>query len=121
MAAQNLTLPAAADNGKQVEAKNLAPCSGFWKSPVIGWEGDVTVCTRDNRLENSLGNLNNQSFSSMWWGAQMRQRRQNVAVGNYKGLALCQSCFIPRSLNHTALTPQDMAGQAEYDLMLENG
>ena len=33
MAAQGLSLPPAAAKGEAVEARNLAPCSGFWKSP----------------------------------------------------------------------------------------
>lgn len=111
----SLPLPAQAQAGVTVEASNLTPCSGFWKSPVVGWRGDLTTCTRDNLLENSLGNLQDASFSELWFGPQMAARRSRVSCGDYDGLSLCQTCFIPRSLNHAQVTPADIARQAAWD------
>ena len=119
MARQELSLPAAAKKGEQVEADNPRPCSGFWKSPVVGWEGDVTVCTRDNELLNGIGNLSSARFSELWWGPTMRARRQQVATGDYAGLSLCATCFIPRSLNHAELSADDIARQAAHDRRVE--
>ncbi len=115
MAQERLALPPAAAKGEQVAAENLAPCSGFWKSPVVSWQGDVTVCTRDNLLENRLGNLRERPFSELWWGRGMTGRRARVARGDYEGLPPCATCFIPRSLNHAALAPEDIARQARWD------
>ena len=115
MAEQGLLIPAQAEAGVQVRADNTAACSGFWKSPVVGWQGDVTTCTRDNHLDNSLGNLKDARFSSLWWGAQMRERRARVASGDYTGLAPCATCFIPRSMNYTGLDPEDVQRQADWE------
>jgi len=115
MAREGLSLPDQAARGAQVRAQNLSPCSGFWKSPVVGWQGDVTVCTRDNLLENRLGNLRERRFSELWWGADMAGRRRRVAGGDYAGLPPCDTCFIPRSLNHAALSGADIATQARWD------
>jgi MoaA/NifB/PqqE/SkfB family radical SAM enzyme len=114
MAEQGISLPPAAKKGQTVRAENLAPCSGFWKSPVIGWQGDVTACTRDNHLDNRLGSIAEQPFSELWWGDAMRERRSAVAGGNYDGLPLCATCFIPRSLNHTELSSADIDRQARW-------
>ncbi len=115
MQAMGLSLPPQAENGKSVRAENLQPCSGFWKSPVVDWQGAVTVCTRDNLLHNSVGSLRDHRFSELWIGAEMRRRRSAVAKGDYEGLALCATCFIPRSLNHASLTAEDIAAQADHD------
>lgn len=115
MAAEGLALPSAAAKGERVEAANAAPCSGFWKSPVVGWQGDLTACTRDNLLENRLGNLRERRFSELWWGPEMAARRARVAGGDYAGLPPCATCFIPRSLNHAELSPADIARQAAWD------
>ena len=115
MSRQRLALPEAADKGVAVEAANPRPCSGFWKSPVVGWEGDVTVCTRDNELLNGIGSLSEARFSELWWGETMRRRRQQVAEGDYAGLSLCATCFIPRSLNHAELSDDDIQRQARHD------
>ena len=114
MEAQGIQLPTATEKGETVRAENLTPCSGFWKSPVIGWQGDVTACTRDNHLENSLGSLRTSRFSTLWWGDAMTRRRAAVAAGSYDGLPLCATCFIPKSLNHTELSGTDITRQAQW-------
>lgn len=115
MRQQGLALPPAAAKGEAVAAANLAPCSGFWKSPVVSWQGDLTACTRDNLLENRLGNLRDTPFSQLWWGRAMAGTRQRVAGGDYSGLPPCATCFIPRSLNYAELNPADVALQASFD------
>jgi len=114
MADQGLGLPPAAAKGEAVEARNLTPCSGFWKSPVLSWQGELTSCTRDNLLQNKLGSLRDAPFSALWWGAQQRAHRAAVAGGDYGGLPLCQTCFIPRSLNHTELSPGEIEAERAW-------
>ncbi len=97
-----------------IGASNVAVCSGFWKSPVIGWNGQVTTCTRDNRFENAVGNVKDRPFSSIWWGPEMQGRRSRVSCGNYEGLAPCATCFIPRSSNYTDITPEEIASQGRW-------
>jgi radical SAM protein with 4Fe4S-binding SPASM domain len=92
-----------------VVAENLNPCSGFWKSPVVSWDGDLTVCTRDNLHSNAIGNLADSSFSELWWGSEMRNRRKRVASGNYSGLDLCSTCFIPKSSNYIGISQSEIA------------
>lgn len=118
MARQGIELPRASVRGLHVEARNATPCSGFWKSPVVGWQGDVTTCTRDNLLANAIGNLCEHPFSELWWGPVMRARRARVAAGDYSGLPPCRTCFIPRSLNYADLSPDDVRRQAEHDALL---
>ncbi|MFZ5479904.1 MAG: radical SAM/SPASM domain-containing protein [Myxococcota bacterium] len=87
-------------------------CACFWKSPVVGWDGRVTTCTRDNRLENALGSLHERRFSELWWGPVMAARRRRVAKGDYTGLAACAGCFVPQSANTTDITPAEIAAHA---------
>lgn len=87
---------------------NAQPCSGFWKSPVIDWQGNLTTCTRDNELHNTLGNLQQYRFSQLWWGETMKKHRKQVGKGCYDDLALCSTCFIPKSLNHSDISGQEI-------------
>ena len=118
MTRMGLLVPQPSANPEPITAHNLHPCSGFWKSPVVSWQGDLTTCTRDNLLHNRIGSLREHRFSSLWWGPTMRTHRARVAQGNYDQLALCQTCFIPRSLNYSALTPADIATQDQHDRSL---
>lgn len=115
MERQGLSLPREHQSPVSLRAENLHACSGFWKSPVVGWQGDLTTCTRDNLLENRLGNLRSAPFSALWWGAAMAGRRARVAQGDYSGNPPCGTCFIPRSANYSELSPDDVQRQAAYD------
>jgi radical SAM protein with 4Fe4S-binding SPASM domain len=113
-AAMELELPGGEAVPEQVEAHNPRPCSGFWKSPVVRWNGDVTVCTRDAGLAMSLGNIGRTPFSQLWWGREAEARRQRVAQGDYSGLPLCDECFIPRSANYTGIEPFEIERHARW-------
>jgi len=113
-ASMGLVLPGGDAAPPQVEAHNPRPCSGFWKSPVVRWNGDVTVCTRDAGLALSLGNLRRTPFTELWWGAPAEARRRQVAKGDYSGLPLCGDCFIPRSANYTGIEPLEIERHARW-------
>ena len=108
MTAQGLAHPQAAEAGETVQPENQGVCAGFWKSPVISWDGAVTTCTRDSTLHNSVGRITETPFSTLWWNETMRRRRMAVAAGDYGELKLCQSCFIPKSLNYTGITTAEI-------------
>ena len=114
MSTQGLSLPERAERGRDVKAENLQPCSGFWKSPVVGYRGDLTTCTLDSRFSNRLGNVLDQPFSQLWWGERLQGWRDQVARGDYGGLELCSTCFIPHSINHADLSEEDVARQATW-------
>lgn len=107
MAAAGIPLPAPHRSPTQVEA-GPGVCACLWKSPVVAWDGTVTTCTRDNRLENTLGNVHDTPFSRIWWGADAARLRRGVARGDYAGLAACAGCFIPRSANYTDISPAEI-------------
>ena len=87
-------------------------CGCFWKSPVVGWDGRVTTCVRDNRFENLLGNVHSSPLSAIWWGERMRRGREAAARGNYAGFAACTGCYIPRSANYTDILPEEIRAWA---------
>jgi hypothetical protein len=72
----------------------------------------VTVCTRDNRLQNAIGSLHERRFSELWWGEAMAGRRRRVARRDYAGLPACDGCFVPQSANTTDITAAEIAAHA---------
>ena len=108
MASQSLELPDQACAGETVVNENHVVCAGFWKSPVISWDGLVTTCTRDSHLNNQVGSLKETPFSELWWNETMRRRRLLVSAGDYSDMKVCSSCFIPSSLNYTGITVEEV-------------
>lgn len=102
--------PEAEEKIQQEVSRSLdTPCSGFWKSPTIGSDGSVTLCTRDNQLQNAIGNIRETSFSSLWLRSPLLNRwRQLVARGDYSELSFCQTCFIPSSVNYTGISAEEI-------------
>lgn len=107
MAAEGLVLPEPQRTPTRVEP-GPGVCACVWKSPVVAWDGTVTTCTRDNRLQNVLGNVHQTPFTTIWWGADLARRRARIARGDYGDLAACRGCFIPRSANYTDITPAEI-------------
>lgn len=90
------------------------PCAGYWKSPVISWEGEVTVCTRDAAMALRVGDLRQAVFSAIWWGPAMRRLRARVARGQYDPGTPCRDCFIPSSANYTGVDPVEIRRMATW-------
>lgn len=108
MATLGVPLPRPAKSPVAIGA-NTGVCGCFWKSPVIGWDGTLTTCTRDNRLQNALGNVAETAFGDLWFGPTAGRWREQVARGDYAALAPCQACFIPQSSNYSGVTPAEIA------------
>ena len=98
----------------EIILENQGVCSGFWKSPVIDWQGNLTMCTRDNELQNSIGSIANESFSKLWWSQKMHQNRSQVSKSCYDNLRQCQDCFIPQSLNHVDISKHEITEYAKF-------
>ena len=115
MRREGLPLPREDKAPLALRAENLSPCGCWWKSPVVSWDGDVTVCTRDNLHVNRLGNLADAPFSALWWGPQAAAQRAAVGRGDYADLPLCRSCFIPRSSNYTGVSAAERETQRAWE------
>jgi len=99
---------------EEVNRELSTPCSGFYKSPTIGSDGRVTMCTRDNAYHLVVGSLKERSFSKIWLETPLlNRRRQLVGRGDYGELPFCRTCFIPSSVNYSGIT------RAEVDSFLD--
>lgn len=67
-------------------------CSGPWKTPTVNWDGQITVCCRDNKLELSPGNLREKSFDQLWFGKKMDELRLAHVRGNTEKYEICRQC-----------------------------
>jgi hypothetical protein len=84
-----------------------APCACPFLSPVVHWDGRVTVCTRDSGLSLSPGSLHDASFHDLWWESPaLGELRAAQLDGSAAGI--CRDCPIPRSANYTGLARADL-------------
>ena len=74
-------------NIKQNRKRNI--CISPWEHVFISSSGNVSVCCE---LGKSFGNLNDQSFESIWNGDELNEFRGKMAVGDYHDK--CKTCCL---------------------------
>jgi len=66
-------------------------CRRIWTSPVINWDGEVSICCFDKDLEFPIGNVKNQQLEKIWKNNAINKIRQQI-LKNRKAIAICRNC-----------------------------
>jgi len=79
-------------NGK-FEIKNSLEnnCWKMWSSAVITWDGAVVPCCFDKDATHKLGNVNEQSFASVWKNESYFNFRTSILKGRNQ-IDICKNC-----------------------------
>ncbi|MFW5781934.1 MAG: SPASM domain-containing protein, partial [Candidatus Muiribacteriaceae bacterium] len=67
-------------------------CPAPFRTPIINWDGQMTVCCPDDRLELTIGNLNDNSFSELWFSEKADIFRQKILKKDYDKIDRCSRC-----------------------------
>jgi len=66
-------------------------CLRLWFNPVITWNGKVIPCCFDKDAEFVMGDLNRDSFRTIWNGPAYKEFRKQVLTGRRK-IGICRNC-----------------------------
>lgn len=72
-------------------------CAALDRTPTVSWDGKITLCPRDVRLENRVGEVTSGRLSEVWRG--LAAERRAVAVRGVPDRAICRDCAMPWSPN----------------------
>jgi MoaA/NifB/PqqE/SkfB family radical SAM enzyme len=75
-------------------------CSSPDRTPVISWDGKVSLCPWDRQLDNRVGDVGDQPFSQIWAGQVFEEARSQCASRGVPDRSLCRDCPMPWSPNH---------------------
>ena len=81
--------------GKKVyRSRNRMPghCFRMWSSCVITWDGWVVPCCYDKDAKYRMGNLNDQTFDSIWKSGKYRDFRHKVLHAR-ETIDICTNCM----------------------------
>ncbi|MFH1464276.1 MAG: radical SAM/SPASM domain-containing protein [Pseudomonadota bacterium] len=67
-------------------------CRGPMETPVISWDGKVTLCPWDTGLENQVGEVTSGRLSEIWNSTRLQDLRRDVASRGVPGLTPCRDC-----------------------------
>lgn len=74
-----------------IKNKLLNQCWKMWHSCVITWDGKTVPCCFDKDASHTLGHLQNESFQSIWHGAEYNKFRKAILNGRDQ-IDICKNC-----------------------------
>lgn len=79
-------------NGKwSIKNKLVNHCWKMWHSCVITWDGKVVPCCFDKDAHYQLGQMENDSFNSIWRGKAYQQFRASL-IRSRSEIEMCKNC-----------------------------
>jgi radical SAM protein with 4Fe4S-binding SPASM domain len=82
---------ATANGQYTIKNQLLDHCWKMWHSCVITWDGQVVPCCFDKDAHFVLGNLNEQSFTSIWRGEKYQRFRASL-LHSRNEIEICKNC-----------------------------
>ena len=79
-------------NKSQLNSIKHFPCSKLWERLTVDWQGDVSICCRDYKMQTKLGNITTQPFTKIWNSKQMFDLRKALIKNELENVPLCKSC-----------------------------
>jgi len=67
-------------------------CAAPFRTPVINWDGRLTVCCPDDRLELNLGNIKDNTFYELWFGEKAQNMRRDILKLQFNKYERCSRC-----------------------------
>jgi len=75
----------------KIKNKLLNQCWRMWQGCVITWDGKVVPCCFDKDAKYQLGELKQQSFTSVWHSEEYNHFRQSILKGRDQ-IDICTNC-----------------------------
>ena len=75
-------------------------CPGPQRTPVVSWDGKVTLCPWDQGIENQVGEVTSGRLSKAWSSDRLQDLRRDVASRGVPGLTTCRDCHQTYSPNY---------------------
>lgn len=75
----------------QIKNKLLNQCWRMWQGCVITWDGKIVPCCFDKDAKYTLGNLQKDSFRSIWFSEAYNHFRKSV-LKSRKEIDICTNC-----------------------------
>jgi radical SAM protein with 4Fe4S-binding SPASM domain len=75
----------------RVKSKLPDRCFRLWMNPVITWDGKVIPCCFDKDAEFVMGDLNTESFRTIWNEERYKDFRRRL-LNDRKSIAICSNC-----------------------------
>ena len=85
-------------------------CRFPWTKPTLFADGEVLACEFDVSYSHSLGNLNEQSFREIWFGAKAKAFRKTFGK-NRDDILFCRDCVFDHKLIDGCVVDWDILGK----------
>ena len=69
-----------------------ANCRRIHSKLNIRYDGEVPICCEDSLVQHSLGNVNDNTLSEIWYGEKMKRATELLARGKRSDITPCDKC-----------------------------
>jgi len=84
-------------------------CPGVFSTPTVAWDGDITLCPWDLRVENKVGEVTSDRLSRVWLeDPGVQSLRQSVRGRGVPGTDLCRDCHFVYSPNYRQASQEEL-------------
>ena len=109
------------DNDENIVYEPGFSCPQLYQRLVIGSDGNVMVCSNDEKGQCIVGNVTCDSIQKIWSGGKMASIRQLHLAGHFFEMELCRFCYLPRmtiddeivSINGRKLVIKNYVGRSQ--------
>jgi radical SAM protein with 4Fe4S-binding SPASM domain len=86
-------------------------CPGAVATPVVSWDGNVTLCPWDKALYNKVGEVTSDRLSRIWTQeTRVLDARREAKTKGVPGGELCRDCHYVYSPNYRQALPGELGG-----------
>lgn len=79
------------DGTYKLKYKTGNHCWRMWSGSVLTWDGKVVPCCFDKDAQHQIGDLQQESFTTVWKSERYKHFRQAV-LSDRNGIDICQNC-----------------------------
>ncbi len=84
-------------------------CPGPFATPVISWDGKVTLCPWDTAQANQVGEVTSGYLSRIWSSDRLLDLRRDVRSRGVPGMGPCRDCHQVFSPSYRQATDEELA------------
>jgi len=89
------------------EERGPRQCPGVHATPTVSWDGDITLCPWDVRVENKVGEVTSDRLSRVWREDEtLAALRRSTRGRGVPDRDLCRDCHQPYSPNYRLENPK---------------
>ena len=85
------------ENDTNIIYEDNFSCPQLYQRLVVAADGDVMMCSNDEKTMELIGDANKQTIHEIWHSDRLNNMREIHKKGCFKDIPVCRHCYLPRA------------------------